>query len=87
MRVSFKAQFEGIDSDALKFLFERRTFDDKSHVVRFTPNKEEFGEDKFELFNNGKKTAEYITHVDPQYFWIKRLVRIYELLIEKENQK
>lgn len=89
MQVSFKAKFEGLDSLPLQILFERQTQDDKTHTVRYIPNKdkEKFAQDKFVLLNNGKETAEYVTHVDPKYFWIKRLLQIYDLLIEKENQK
>lgn len=84
--ISFKASFEGMNSDVLKVIFARRTANDKKHKVVFTENPNKYGEDKFELYNQDKKTAEYTTEINPRLFSIERLMGIYNILRAKEAQ-
>ncbi len=85
-KISFKATFEGINSYPLQSLFEKRTQNDKTHHIKLTCDPENFGNDKFELYNNNEKTAEYTTHINPKLFWLDRLMGIYRLLLEEEKQ-
>lgn len=84
--ISFKASFEGMNSEVLKVIFERRTANDKKHKVVFKENPDKYGEDKFELYNKDKKTAEYTTEINPRLFSIERLMGIYNILRAKEAQ-
>ena len=87
MTVSFKAKFEGMDSDVLKKIFELRTKSDTKHTVVFVKGYEHYGDDKFELYNNGQKTAEYETDIiDERLFSIQRLMGIFNILKTKEAQ-
>lgn len=87
MPVSFKATFEGMSSDVLKTIFENRTKSDTRHKVVFVKGYDHYGDDKFELYNNGKKTAEYETDIiDERLFSIQRLIGIFNILKTKEAQ-
>lgn len=85
--ISFKATFEGMDKPVHETLFERRTAKDTKHKLVFTKNTQEYGEDKFELFNEGKKTAEYRTEINENIFSMDRLMGIYNLLRAKEAKE
>ncbi len=87
MPVSFKATFEGMSSDVLKTIFESRTKSDTKHKVVFIKGCDHYGDDKFELYRDNKKTAEYETDiVDERLFSIQRLMGIFNILKAKEAQ-
>lgn len=85
--LSFKAKFEGMDTPVVKSIFELRTKNDTKHKVVFVKDQNTYSEDKFELYNNGQKTAEYKTDiVNEQLFSINRLIGIFNILKTKEAQ-
>ena len=87
MPVSFKATFEGMSSDVLKTIFESRTKSDTKHKVVFIKGSDHYGDDKFELYRDNQKTAEYETDiVDERLFSIQRLMGIFNILKAKEAQ-
>ena len=87
MPVSFKATFEGMSSDVLKKVFEIRTKADSKHKVVFIKGSNHYGDDKFELYKDDQKTAEYETDIiDERLFSIQRLMGIFNILKAKEAQ-
>lgn len=85
--VSFKAQFEGMNSEVIKVLFEHKTKADTRHKIVFVKGYDHYGDDKFELYKDGEKTAEYETEiVNERLFSIQRLMGIYNILKIKEAQ-
>lgn len=87
MTISFKARFDGMNSDVLKTIFEARTKSDTKHAVVFVKSNNKYGDDKFELYTNGVKTAEYETEiVNEKLFSIQRLMGIFNILKTKEAQ-
>lgn len=85
--ISFKATFEGMDTPIVKGIFERKTKDDTKHSIVFTKGKDHYNDDKFELFNNGVKKAEYKTEIlNEKSFSINRLMGIFNILKTKEAQ-
>ncbi len=87
-KISFKAGFEGMNRNDIKTIFEYRTKDDKKHTIVFTKGTKTYGEDKFELFKNGEKTAEHKTEIlDEDYFTVRELMSIFSLLKAKAAQE
>ena len=84
--VSFGAKFTGMDTpEILNVVFEIKTQNDKKHTVLFVKRSDYLEQDKFELYTNDKKTAEYETQVDNEkLFSIQRLLGIYNILKAKE---
>ena len=85
--ISFKASFEGMNTPVLKTIFEYRTQKDTKHKVIFVKDNNTYGEDKFELYQDGRKTAEYkAAIINEKLFSINRLIGIYNILKAKEAQ-
>lgn len=85
--ISFKAKFEGMECGIVKQIFENKTKKDTKHEIVFTKGNDVYGNDKFELFNDGVKTAEYKTEImNEQAFSINRLMGIFNILKAKEAQ-
>lgn len=85
--ISFKAKFEGMDTPVIQAIFELRTKNDEKHKVVYVKDPNTYGEDKFELYKNGQKTAEYKTEiVNEKLFSINRLLGIFNILKTKEAQ-
>lgn len=88
MTVSFKARIEGIKSDVLNTLFQARTKNDNKHTMRFIKGFDHYGDDRFELYKDGCKTAEYETElVHEKFLSIQRLMGIFNILKAKEARK
>ena len=87
MTVSFKARIEGLNSNVLKTIFESKTKSDNKHTVFFVKGHDHYGDDRFELYKDGYKTAEYEAEVVHENFIsIQRLIGIFNILKAKEAQ-
>lgn len=85
--VSFKATLVGMDAPVVQSIFKFKTQNDTKHKIVYIKNDDKYGEDIFELYKNGKKTAEYKTDlISEDLFSIKRLMGIFNILKTKEAQ-
>ncbi len=84
--ISFKAQLTGFNSEVKKTIFESLTKKDTKHEMVLISNPDTTECDKFELYKNGKKTAEHYADIDQDKMPVEKILKIFNLLKIKEAQ-